>query len=95
MPELGTYGSVRGAFSNERPYRNSGAPKCQYLRANSPRKKCAMQNKTICTASAWRHTLHRIYTAAYSQHDKCHSVVWGRKIFAPFCSQASYACRFT
>ena len=26
MPELGTYGSVRGALSNERPYRNSGAP---------------------------------------------------------------------
>ncbi len=26
MPELGPYGSVRGAFSNGRPYRNSGAP---------------------------------------------------------------------
>jgi hypothetical protein len=26
MPELGPYGSVRGAFSNERPYRDSGAP---------------------------------------------------------------------
>jgi hypothetical protein len=26
MPELGTYGSVRGALSNERPYRDSGAP---------------------------------------------------------------------
>jgi hypothetical protein len=29
MPELGTYGSVRGALSNERPYRDSGAPKAQ------------------------------------------------------------------
>jgi hypothetical protein len=27
MPELGPYGSVRGALSNERPYRDSGAPK--------------------------------------------------------------------
>jgi hypothetical protein len=26
MPELGPYGSVRGALSNERPYRDSGAP---------------------------------------------------------------------
>ncbi len=26
MPELGPYGSVRGALSNGRPYRNSGAP---------------------------------------------------------------------
>ncbi len=24
MPESGTYGSVRGAFSNERPYRDFG-----------------------------------------------------------------------
>jgi hypothetical protein len=24
MPELGTYGSVRGALSNERPYRDHG-----------------------------------------------------------------------
>jgi hypothetical protein len=24
MPELGTYGSVRGALSNERPYRDFG-----------------------------------------------------------------------
>jgi hypothetical protein len=27
MPELGPYGSVRGALSNERPYRDSGARK--------------------------------------------------------------------
>ena len=27
MPELGTYGSVRGALSNERPYCDLGAPK--------------------------------------------------------------------
>jgi hypothetical protein len=26
MPDLGPYGSVRGALSNERPYRDSGAP---------------------------------------------------------------------
>ena len=26
MPELGSYGSVRGALSNERLYRDSGAP---------------------------------------------------------------------
>jgi hypothetical protein len=26
MPELGPYGSVRGALSNGRPYRDSGAP---------------------------------------------------------------------
>ncbi len=26
MPELGPYGSVLGALSNERPYRDSGAP---------------------------------------------------------------------
>ena len=26
MPELGPYGSVRGALSNERPYRDLGAP---------------------------------------------------------------------
>jgi hypothetical protein len=26
MPELGTYGSVRGALSSERPYRDPGAP---------------------------------------------------------------------
>ena len=25
MPELGTYGSVRGALSNERPYRDPGS----------------------------------------------------------------------
>jgi hypothetical protein len=25
MPELGTYGSVRGALSNERPYRDGAA----------------------------------------------------------------------
>ena len=29
MPELGTYGSVRGALSNERPYRDSGALRLQ------------------------------------------------------------------
>jgi hypothetical protein len=33
MPELGTYGSVRGALSNERPYRDSGAPVCCNSRA--------------------------------------------------------------
>jgi hypothetical protein len=26
MPESGTYGSVRGALSNERPYRDNGGP---------------------------------------------------------------------
>ena len=29
MPELGSYGSVRGALSNERLYRDLGAPKKQ------------------------------------------------------------------
>jgi hypothetical protein len=32
MPELGPYGSVRGALSNERPYRDSGAPRSTHLR---------------------------------------------------------------
>jgi hypothetical protein len=32
MPELGTYGSVRGALSNQRPYRDSGAPLSIHLR---------------------------------------------------------------
>jgi hypothetical protein len=27
MPELGTYGSVRGALSNERPYRDPDLPR--------------------------------------------------------------------
>jgi hypothetical protein len=34
MPELGPYGSVRGALSNERPYRDSGAPVSAEFRAN-------------------------------------------------------------
>jgi hypothetical protein len=34
MPELGPYGSVRGALSNERPYRDSGAPIYETSRAN-------------------------------------------------------------
>ena len=31
MPELGSYGSVRGALSNERLYRDSGAPDKQLI----------------------------------------------------------------
>ena len=34
MPELGPYGSVRGALSNERPYRDSGAPVYEISRVN-------------------------------------------------------------
>jgi hypothetical protein len=31
MPELGPYGSVRGALSNERPYRDLANPSASYL----------------------------------------------------------------
>ena len=30
MPELGTYGSVRGALSNERPYRDPVSPPLRF-----------------------------------------------------------------
>jgi hypothetical protein len=30
MPELGPYGSVRGALSNERPYRDPANPSASY-----------------------------------------------------------------
>jgi hypothetical protein len=40
-----------------------------------------MQNKIICMASAWQQALHRIYTAAYSRHDKCHRVVWPLHVY--------------
>ena len=33
MPKLGLYGSVRGALSNERPYRDPGAPVYETSRA--------------------------------------------------------------
>jgi hypothetical protein len=35
MPELGPYGSVRGALSNERPYRDAGAPEVQRTSENA------------------------------------------------------------
>src|SRR6478752_5204683 len=31
MPELGPYGSVRGALSNERPYRDLGNPRTSHV----------------------------------------------------------------
>ena len=37
MPELGTYGSVRGALSNERPYRDPGSQPPAFGRSASPR----------------------------------------------------------
>src|SRR5256886_1583500 len=36
MPELGPYGSVRGALSNERPYRDPANPPASYLIGTHP-----------------------------------------------------------
>jgi hypothetical protein len=54
MPELGTYGSVRGALSNERPYRDSGAPQLTEGTKQTAAFKAAMQNGKICMAFAWQ-----------------------------------------
>ena len=48
MPELGTYGSVRGALSNERPYRESGWQSVKT--ANDPERTLAQGESTSTSA---------------------------------------------
>ncbi len=56
MPELGPYGSVRGALSNERPYRDSGAPLASDITKVSA--------KVFSRARAWLLSSYQIATTA-------------------------------
>jgi hypothetical protein len=51
MPELGTYGSVRGALSNERPYRDQTDPKLRRGLRRMPPSGLALASKNLLTAA--------------------------------------------
>jgi len=61
MPELGPYGSVRGALSNGRPYRNSYLPE---ILAVSDRVLVARLGRIVAEFDAATATEHKIMYAA-------------------------------
>ena len=48
MPELGSYGFVRGARGNSRPYRERGRPTVKVTRLTQSDRKRALNNIVLC-----------------------------------------------